>query len=68
MPKVACKKIKKGTYEYKDWIIYSVGYYSPEQKVCWEAVNKETNCADFHGFSKKEVVGLIEESIKRQNT
>lgn len=61
------RKIRAGTYEYKDWIIQSVGYYYPEKRICWEAVNKETNCGDFHGFSKKEIIYLINQSENHAN-
>lgn len=56
-----CKKIKAGTYEYRGWVISCVGYYEPEQRVCWEAYDPKTGCADFHGFSKREIKWLIDE-------
>ena len=56
-----CKKIKAGTYEYRGLVISCVGYYEPEQRVCWEAYDPKTGCADFHGFSKREIKWLIDE-------
>lgn len=55
-----CKKIRAGKYEYRGWIISSVGYYEPEGRVCWEAVDPKTNYGDFHGFSKKQIKWLID--------
>lgn len=47
------KKISKGHYLYRGFEIICVGYYSPEKRVCWEAVD-ERGCAFAHGFSLKE--------------
>jgi len=59
-------KIKKGHYIYKGFLIYSIGYYNPEHRVCWEAVDTGGNgCA--HGFSKKECMMWIDELLKREN-
>lgn len=58
-------KIKKGHYIYKGFLIYSIGYYNPEQRVCWEAVDINGNgCA--HGFSKKECMMWVDELLKRE--
>ncbi len=50
-----CKKIRAGKYQYRGWVISRVGYYEPEQRVAWEAYDPKTGCADFHGFSKREI-------------
>ena len=42
-----------------------VGYYEPEQRVAWEAYDPKTGCADFHGFSKKEIKWLIDEDLSK---
>lgn len=60
-----CKKIKAGTYKYRGWIISCVGYYEPERRVCWEGYDPETECGDFHGFSKREIKWLIDESLSK---
>ena len=60
-----CKKIRAGKYEYRGWIISCVGYYEPEQRVAWEAYDPKTGCADFHGFSKKEIKWLIDEDLSK---
>lgn len=64
-----CEKIKPGRYKYRGWLIQCVGYYEAERCVCWEAYDPETGCADYHGFSKREIKRLIDESIiKMENT
>ena len=55
------KKISAGHYLYKGYIITKVGYYPPEQRVVWEAVNPDTGCGDYHGFSLREVKFWIDE-------
>ena len=51
-----CKRLRRGNYEYRGYIIQCVGYYHPEHRVCWEACPKSNMlCADFHGFSLREV-------------
>ena len=51
-----CKRLRRGNYAYRGYIIYCVGYYNPEHRVCWEACPKSNMlCADFHGFSLREV-------------
>jgi hypothetical protein len=61
-----CKKIKAGTYEYRGWIVSCVGYYEPEKRVCWEAYDPETGCGDFHGYSKREIKWLIDDSLTKK--
>lgn len=58
-----CKKIRAGKYEYRGWVISSVGYYEPEKRVAWEAYDPNSGCADFHGFSKQEIKWLIDEDL-----
>lgn len=58
-----CRKIKAGKYEYKDWYIVNIGYYHPEGRVCWEGVNKETGCGDYHATTKGEIVQQIDSDL-----
>lgn len=55
-----CRKLRAGKYEYRGLIITCVGYYEPDQKVCWEAYDKITGNADYHGYSKRMVKRLID--------
>ena len=61
-----CKRIRCGTYEYRGYIIQSVGYYHPEHRVCWEAHLSNGFCADFHGYSLKEVKLLIDYDLDKE--
>lgn len=58
------KRISAGKYEYKGLIIQSIGYYHPEKRICWEAYDPIKGNADFHGFSKKEVMMWIDKYLK----
>jgi hypothetical protein len=63
-PQLAYDRLLPAVYPCKK--ISSVGYYHPEHCVCWEGYDPETGHADFHGFSKKEIKWLIDDSIHRQ--
>lgn len=65
MGSTPCKKIKPGTYKYRGWIIQCVGYYESERCVVWEAYDPVTGCGDFHGFSKREIKRLIDDSLNK---
>ncbi len=57
------KKVSKGKYLYNGYSVYNIGYYPPDQRVVWEGMNLETGEADYHGYSKKEVKGYIDEDL-----
>lgn len=61
-----CKKIRAGEYKYRGWIISSVGYYPPDHCVVWEGYDPETGHSDFHGFSKREIKWLIDDSLAKE--
>jgi hypothetical protein len=65
MGSTPCKKIKAGTYKYRGWIIQCDGYYESERRVVWEAYDPVTGCGDFHGFSKREIKRLIDDSLNK---
>jgi len=65
--RIPCKKIRAGQYEYRGWIISCVGYYEPDQRVCWEAYDPKTGFADFHGFSKREIKWLIDYDVSKNS-
>ena len=56
------KRIRAGKYLYRGVVITSVGYYPPEQRVCWEGCCEihGSYCGDYHGFSLAEVKALID--------
>ena len=65
--KYKCKRISSGHYEYRGFKINSVGYYPPEQRVCWECVDKDDNVFG-RDFSLKGCKYWIDEEIKRINS
>ena len=56
------KRIGIGSYTYKGYHIRNHGYYPPDKCIWWEAVNLETNDADFHAHTKKHIKKMIDES------
>ena len=61
-----CKRIHRGKYEYRGYIIQCAGYYHPEHRVCWEACPKGEIYADFHGFSLREVKMAIDYDLDKE--
>ena len=59
------KKISKGHYLYRGFEVICVGYYNPEGRVCWEAVD-ENGCGCAHGYSLKEVKMWIDYILDRE--
>ena len=62
-----CKRIHRGKYEYRGYIIQCVGYYHPEHRMCWEAGPKGEIYADFHGFSLREVKMAIDYDLDKED-
>lgn len=56
-------KISKGHYTYKGIQINCIGYYPPEKRVVWEAVDKD-GCGFCYSFSLKDTIRLIDENIR----
>ena len=62
-----CKRIRRGNYEYREYIIQCMGYYQPERRVIWEACPKGEIYADFHGFSLREVKMAIDNDLDKED-
>lgn len=54
------KKIEKGEYYYRGYRVYCLGYFEPDQRVAWEALDENTGDAIAHGFTKKDVMIKID--------
>lgn len=54
------RKIRRGQYEYGNYVITNHGYYAPDKCVWWEAVHKSTGCADYHATTKRGIKHLID--------
>lgn len=59
------KYVTKG-YEYRGYEIRNHGYYNPDKAVWWEAINKETGCADFHEHTKRALKKSIDRELNKQ--
>ena len=53
MSKYSAKRISPGHYIYRGFQVICVGYYGPEHRVCWEAVD-EHGCGFAHSYTIKE--------------
>ena len=58
-------KIKKGYYKYKGYNIRFHGYYPLDHCVWWEAINEETQCADYHCHTLRQIIQEIDEDLKK---
>ena len=56
------KRIRAGKYIYRGYEIYCCGYYPPERRVVWEAID-EYGCGFAHHYSLKGVKKLIDQSL-----
>ena len=54
------KRIRAGKYLYKGYEITAI-YHEPDHCVWWEGVNLETNCADYHYLTLRQVIKHIDE-------
>lgn len=53
------KKISTGRWLYRGMVCYNLGYYEPERRVVWEAVDADGH-AVAHGFSLKQLKWQID--------
>lgn len=63
MKKVKPKKICAGKYLYRGYEIICHGYYPPEQRVVWEAINIKSDTGDFREFTLKSIIKSIDEEL-----
>lgn len=61
------KKLSKGHYEYRGYLINCIGYYPPEKRVVWECVD-EDGCGFGHDYTLKGCMFWIDEEINRNST
>ena len=54
-----CHRISRSHYIHRGFLILCVGYYQPEHRVCWEAVDVDGS-AFAHGYTLKEVKRRID--------
>ena len=56
-------KIRKGSYIYRGYYIECLGYYEPEHRIVWEAVDEHGN-GFAHSYSLKDVIREIDYEIQ----
>ena len=61
--KIGATRISRGEYNYKGYTILCIGYYEPDKRVVWQAINNQNGCGDFHGYTKREVMIQIDEEV-----
>ena len=56
-----CPKPIVSSRYYRGYTIQNHGYYPPDKCIWWEAVNDETQCADFHAHRLRDIIRMIDE-------
>lgn len=64
-PKHKAKRLSRGHYMYRGFKITCVGYYEPEKRIVWEAVD-ENGCGFAHSFSLRDTKRLIDDDLDRK--
>ena len=64
--KYSCKRISSWHYLYRGFEIICVGYYNPEHRVCWEAVD-EFGCGFAHSYTLKETKKWVDYELDEKN-
>lgn len=57
-------KVSAGNYRYKGYNIRCHGYYAPDRCVWWEAINEQTQCADYHFTTLRQIINEIDQDDK----
>lgn len=57
------EKVRAGKYRYRGYTLTNVGYYEPEHREVWEAVDEKTSGADFHNFTLTDLLDDIDEDL-----
>jgi hypothetical protein len=61
MKQCKSKKIQAGEYMYCGYRIQCCGYYEPEHRIVWQAIDDQTGEAVAHGYTKKEVMWAVDD-------
>lgn len=64
MAKHVAHRVNKGIYEYRGFRIECVGYYNPEHRVCWEAVD-EDGWGFGHAYTLKECKMWVDKRLDK---
>lgn len=66
MKKHKAKRLSKGLYLYRGFQIECVGYYQPEHRVCWEAVEENGINGWAHHYTLKDVKREIDDELDKK--
>ena len=59
-----CQRLSRGHYIYRGFEVNCIGYYQPEHRVCWEAVD-EHGCGFAHSYSLAMTKILIDSKLDK---
>ena len=65
MTKHICKKISRGHYKYRGFEIVCAGYYNPEHRVCWEAIDTDGISGFAHSYTLRDVKREIDYELDK---
>lgn len=67
MGRKSCKKISRGHYKYRGFEISCVGYYHPEHRICWEAIDTDGLSGFAHSYTLEGVMREIDYEIDKEH-
>lgn len=62
--KYRAKRIHSGRYQYRGVIIHCVGYYEPEHRICWEAIDKD-GCGFAHAYTFRDCKYFVDKDLDK---
>lgn len=60
------KRLKSGHYLYRDYELINLGYHPDDGCVWWQAIDINTNCADFHNNTKRDLINDINDELDKE--
>ena len=64
--KYRAHRVVSRIYEYRGFQIECVGYYPPEHRVCWEAVDEDGN-GFAHAYTLRECKMLVDKELEKDD-
>lgn len=65
MAKHILKKISRGHYKYRGFEIVCVGYYNPEHRVAWEAIDTDGRSGFAQSYTLSAVIAEIDYELDK---
>jgi hypothetical protein len=59
-------RLSSGHYLYRGFLVYCIGYYPPEGRVCWEALDRDQS-GFAHGYTLKESCRWIDIELEQES-